>query len=136
MKKKLFKYSLTRISINTEKSYKTKYGSYSIKSKTQGLISIVHLENIRRKLSKQFKKNSTTHKFKIFIRCPIWKPYTAKPLLSRMGKGAGNISYWLTWIKIGFIFMEISTTLSHLVVNNIVKRAAKLFPIKLLLIKK
>jgi len=119
MQKKFFKFSLTRVSLNNEKQYKTKYGNYSIKSLTPGLITQKHLENVRRKLSKQFKRMNNTHKFKIFIRCPIWKPYTNKPLLSRMGKGAGGVAYWLAWIKVGFIFIDILTTLTFFFcINN------------------
>jgi len=70
MKKKIFKFALTRISFNVEKKYQTKYGNYSIKSLNNGLITQKHLENVRRKLSKQFKRTTNTHKFKIFIRCP------------------------------------------------------------------
>jgi len=71
MTKKLFKFSLKKKSSRKEKTYKTKYGNFSIKSLNQGLITQKHLENLRRKLSKQFKKLSFTNKFKLFIRCSI-----------------------------------------------------------------
>lgn len=90
-KKKFFKYPLDKLSFNREKKYKIKYGNYIIKTINQGLITQKHLENLRRKLSKQLKKVSTVGKSKIYIRNLLWKSYTAKPLLSRMGKGAGNI---------------------------------------------
>ena len=136
MKKKFFKYSLIKISSNSEKEYRIKYGNFSIKSVNQGLINKKHLENLRRKLSKQFKKINTGAKSKIFIKNLIWKPYTTKPLLSRMGKGAGNITNWKTWIKLNYNLVEINTTLSFFFVYKIVKKAKKLFPLNLVLTKK
>lgn len=136
MRKKLFKYSLKKKSFNTQKDYKSKYGNYSIKSLNTGLITQKHLENIRRKLSKQFKKLNSLYKFKIFIRCSLWKPYTAKPLLSRMGKGAGSITHWVAWITRGYIIMDILSILSFATVSKIVKKAIRLCPLKLILIKK
>lgn len=135
-KKKSFKYSLLKLSFNREKKYKIRYGNFSIKSTNQGLINQKHLENLRRKLSKQLKKFNISAKSKIYIRSPLWKPYTAKPLLSRMGKGAGNVVNWMAWVKLGYILIEITTSLSFFFVYKIVKKARKLFPLQLILTKK
>ena len=66
----------------------------------------------------------------------VWKPFTAKPLLSRMGKGAGVVSFWKALVKPGFFLLEIATTEPFFFVNNIVKKAILFFPLKCILSRK
>jgi len=63
------------------------YGFFGLQAKTSGILDIKQLENIRRIFIKISKRTA-----KIFIRVFFEKPKTAKPLLSRMGKGVGNIN--------------------------------------------
>lgn len=135
-KKKNHKYLLAHLSCNSNKEYRFLFGNFGIKSITPGLISSRHLENLRRKLSKQFKRLSNLNKSKFYIRVHLWKAFTSKPILSRMGKGAGVINNWMAFIKPGFLLLEILTTESNLVVYNIIKRAIISFPLKLVLVKK
>lgn len=134
--KKIYKYSLCKLSFRLAKLYNIIFGNYGIKSLQCGLISQKHIENVRRKLSKQFKKLNTINKTKIFIRFNVWKPYTCKPMLSRMGKGAGVITYWKALIRKGYILFELLSSENSRNVSNIVKRSIYCFPIKLLLLKK
>lgn len=67
-KKKNHKFKLVNISSNLNKEYKFLFGNYGIKSIAPGLISSKHLENLRRKLSKQFKRLSHINKSKLYIR--------------------------------------------------------------------
>lgn len=136
MKKKIHKYKLNKISSRLSTNYKIIFGNYAIKSLNNGLINSRHIENIRRKLSKQFKKLNNINKTKIFIKLNYWKPYTNKPMLSRMGKGAGTINKWQTFIRKGIIFIELSTIEKQKQVNFIVKKSIKNFPLKIIVIKK
>jgi ribosomal protein L16/L10AE len=67
-KKKIYKYSLDKLIFKQNKKYKLTSGNYGIKSITVGLINFNHLEVLRRKFSKQFKKLNKINKTKIFIR--------------------------------------------------------------------
>jgi large subunit ribosomal protein L16 len=134
--KKTYKFSLLKCSYYLNKRYKIIFGNFGLKSLNSGLVSQRHLENVRRKLSKQFKRLNSISKIKIYIRLYIWKAYTKKPMLSRMGKGAGVISYWKSFVKPGFIIFEILSYESFLIISNIVKRSLFNFPLKLILIKK
>jgi large subunit ribosomal protein L16 len=59
---------------------------------------------------------------------------TKKPLSSRMGKGKGSISHWVSIIKKGQIIFEISG-ISDIMANIIFNRCRKQLPLKLKLIK-
>ena len=134
-KKKIYKYALDRLSFKQNKKYKLIVGNFGIKSITVGLINFNHLEVLRRKFSKQFKKLNKINKTKIIIRVSNWKPFTKKPMLSRMGKGAGSIILWKAFIKAGFILFEIATTVLFYNVLSIFKKASRFFPLKLVLIQ-
>jgi len=91
LKKKTFKFDLNKISFNLAKKYRIIFGNYGIKSLTRGLIDHKNIESLRRKLSKQLKKINNLNRSKLFFRLSLWKSFTHKPMLSRMGKGAGTI---------------------------------------------
>ncbi len=136
MNKKQHKYKLNKTSYKLSRNYKITYGNFGVKSIYNGIINFRNIENLRRKLSKQLKKLNNINKTKIFIKLNNWKPYTNKPMLSRMGKGAGPITRWNTLIKKGIIFFELSTIEKQLQIKQIFKKAIRNFPIKLILVKK
>ena len=45
---------------------------------------------------------------KVWIRIFPDKPYTQKPPETRMGKGKGNVEYWVAVVKPGRVIFEIS----------------------------
>lgn len=136
MKKKIYKYKFNKKPSSISHNYRIIYGNFALKSVSNGLLNSRHIENLRRKLSKQFKKANNINKTKIFIKLTKWKPYTNKPMLSRMGKGAGPIAKWETFIEKGVTFIELSTTEKQNIVNIFLKRAIKNLPIKVILVKK
>jgi len=127
--------SLLKTSVNLNKNYGLIRGNYGLKSLDIGLIKYTHLEGVRRKISKQFKRLEKK-RFKIYIRIFIWKSYTKKPLLSRMGKGAGIIIKWVALVKKGVILLEILSNRPVSVVKLIVERSALYFPLKTVFIQK
>jgi large subunit ribosomal protein L16 len=79
------------------------FGYYGIKSLGYGILNATQIESIRRLVIRISKRN-----LKLIIRLYFYNPLTFKPLLSRMGKGVGNIKVWVAYIKIGSIFLEFS----------------------------
>jgi len=136
MWKKDFKYPYNKLSSTNFKKPKLLYGNYGVAVLNKGLITPNNIENLRRKLSKQFKLINSINKSKIFFRLPIWKSYTKKPMLSRMGKGSGNVVGWKALLKCGVIFMEILTVQLPPIMFKIFKRATKSFPLKLTICQK
>jgi len=62
------------------------FGFYGLKTLKAGVLKVTQLEVIRRILTRILKRGS-----KIYIRAFFIFPITKKPLLTRMGKGAGGI---------------------------------------------
>jgi large subunit ribosomal protein L16 len=136
MWKKVFKFPCNKLALINNTNSNILYGNYGVACLNQGFVTPNNIENLRRKLSKQFKRVSNINKSKIFFRLPIWKAYTKKPMLSRMGKGSGNIVGWKALLKVGVIFLELLTIQPRSVTFKIFKRAIKSFPLKLIIYPK
>ena len=63
---------------------------------------------------------------KIWIRVFPDKPVTAKPLEVRMGKGKGNVEYWVCQIQPGRVLYEIEGVTEELAREAFALAAAKL----------
>ncbi|BBA84686.1 50S ribosomal protein L16 [endosymbiont of Euscepes postfasciatus] len=106
------------------------FGSFAIVSMESGRITSFQIESTRRVITKILKKES-----KIWIRIFPDKPFTKKPLEVRMGKGKGNLEYWVSFIKPGSILYEIDNVDEKLA-NKSCKHASFKLPIKIILMKK
>ena len=85
------------------KANSIKFGTYGLKALTQGKLTASQIEAGRRALTSSMKR-----KGKIWIRAFPDYPITSKPTEVRMGKGKGNVNYWVCRIKPGKIIYEIS----------------------------
>ena len=63
---------------------------------------------------------------KVWIRVFPYKPYTKKPLEVRMGKGKGNVEYWVAPIQPGRMLFEISGCSENVAKEAMSLAAAKL----------
>ncbi len=97
------------------------FGKFGLKAITRGFISSKQIESARRVITRVLKKQGY-----IWIRIFPDKPMTKKPLEVRMGKGKGNVEYWVSVIKPGKILYELSG-----VNENLAKKAFKLASAKL-----
>ena len=79
-----------------------KFGTIGLKSIDSGIINARQIESARKIIKRKLKKNG-----KLWIRIFPHLPITNKPNESRMGKGKGNVSYWVARIKKGTILFEI-----------------------------
>lgn len=78
------------------------FGKFGIKSLSSGRLSAQVIEAARRTMTRKLRRNG-----KIWIRVFPDIPVTEKPAEVRMGKGKGNISYWVCRIKAGQILFEL-----------------------------
>lgn len=97
------------------------FGKYALKSINRGHISSKQIEAARRVITRSIKKQGF-----LWIRMFPDKPITKKPLEIRMGKGKGNVEYWVAVIKPGKILYELDGVSEY-----IAKRAFKLASAKL-----
>ena len=100
------------------------YGQIGLKVLSSYRLNSKQLKTLYNGLKKKMKR-----KGKLIINVFPQTPITKKPIEVRMGKGKGNVSYWVSKIKSGALLCEIST--SHLVYAKKVLNYARFrLPIK------
>ncbi len=78
------------------------FGEYGLKATGRGRITARQIEAARRAMTRRVKRVG-----KIWIRIFPDVPVTKKPLEVRMGKGKGNVEYWVAKIQPGKMLYEI-----------------------------
>ena len=79
------------------------FGKYGLKASTRGRITARQIEAARRAMTRYIKRGGT-----IWIRIFPDNPITKKPLETRMGKGKGNVEYWVALVQPGKMLYEMS----------------------------
>ncbi|MBN4050531.1 50S ribosomal protein L16 [Gammaproteobacteria bacterium AH-315-M22] len=97
------------------------FGEFGLKSTGRGRITARQIEAARRAMTRYIKRGG-----KIWIRIFPDKPITKKPLEVRMGKGKGNVEYWVSQIQPGRMLYEMEG-----VTEEIAREAFKLAAAKL-----
>ena len=100
---------------------KVSFGEYGLKATTRGRITSRQIEAARRAMTRYIKRGG-----KIWIRIFPDKPISKKPLEVRMGKGKGNVEYWVAQIQPGRMLYEMEG-----VVEEIAREAFRLAAAKL-----
>jgi len=103
---------------------KIRHGQFGIKAEEGGYITSKQIEAARKAIIKQIKRIG-----KIYIRIFPDLGVTNKPAETRMGKGKGNIAYWVAPVKRGKILFEVSGIPQDKAKEVLILGAAKL-PIK------
>ncbi|URJ25275.1 50S ribosomal protein L16 [Candidatus Blochmannia ocreatus (nom. nud.)] len=109
---------------------KINFGDFALKAVSRGRLKSCQIESARRAISRAIKRQG-----KIWIRIFPDKPITIKPLEVRMGKGKGNVEYWVSLIQPGKILYEINGVSKEIAFNAFKLGASKL-PIQTTLISK
>jgi large subunit ribosomal protein L16 len=103
------------------KSNTLKFGEIGLKAKISGVISARQIESARRVIVRKMKK-----KGKIWIRIFPDLPITAKPTESRMGKGKGTVSHWVSRVRSGTVLFEICGIPKHIAKEALKSGSSKL----------
>lgn len=77
------------------------FGDFGLKATTRGRLTARQIEAGRRALTHYIKRGG-----RVWIRIFPDKPVTKKPLEVRMGKGKGNVEYWVAVVKPGTVIYE------------------------------
>ncbi|MBS2634284.1 50S ribosomal protein L16, partial [Salmonella enterica subsp. enterica serovar 1,4,[5],12:i:-] len=99
-------------------------GTFGLKAVGRGSLTARQIEAARRAMTRAIKRQG-----KIWIRVFPDKPITEKPLEVRMGKGKGNVEYWVALIQPGKVLYEMDGVPEELAREAFKLAAAKL-PIK------
>ena len=100
---------------------KVSFGEFGLKSTGRGRITARQIEAARRAMTRHIKRGG-----KIWIRVFPDKPITKKPLEVRMGKGKGNVEYWVTLVQPGRVLYEMEGVSEQLAREAFELAAAKL----------
>ncbi|MCZ6669348.1 MAG: 50S ribosomal protein L16 [Gammaproteobacteria bacterium] len=80
---------------------KVSFGEYGLKAVGRGRITARQIEAARRAMTRHIKRGG-----KIWIRVFPDVPVSKKPLEVRMGKGKGNVEYWVCKVQPGRVLYE------------------------------
>lgn len=97
------------------------FGEYGIKATSRGRLTARQIEAARRTITRKVKRGG-----KLWIRVFPDKPISKKPLEVRMGKGKGNVEYWVALVQPGTVLYEIEGVPEPLAREAFALAAAKL----------
>jgi large subunit ribosomal protein L16 len=109
---------------------KVSFGEFGLKATARGRITARQIEAARRTITRTVKRGG-----KLWIRVFPDKPISKKPLEVRMGKGKGNVEYWVAQIQPGRMLYEIEGVPEELAREAFSLAAAKL-PVKTTFVKR
>jgi large subunit ribosomal protein L16 len=98
------------------------FGDYGLKALEPGWVTARQIEAARRAIVREMRRRG-----KFWIRIFPDKPVTRKPAETRMGKGKGNVEYWVAVVRPGRIMFEIGGGLP----DDVAKEALRLAQYKL-----
>ena len=103
---------------------KITYGEYGIVATEPAWITANQIEAARVAMTRYIKRGG-----KVWIKIFPDKPVTAQPAETRMGKGKGNLEYWVAVVKPGRVMFEISGV-SEEIAKEALRLAMHKLPIK------
>lgn len=109
---------------------KVSFGEYGLKAIGRGRLTARQIEAARRAMTRHIKRGG-----KIWIRVFPDKPITNKPLEVRMGKGKGNVEYWVAPIQPGRVLYEVEGVSEELA-REAFELAARKLPVKTTFVKR
>jgi len=106
------------------------FGEFALKATTHGFVTARQIEAARRAITRHVKRGG-----KLWIRVFPDKPVTKKPVEVRMGKGKGNVEYWVAPIQPGRVMYEIEGV-SELIAREAFRLAAAKLSVQTTFIKR
>ena len=106
------------------------FGAIGLKAVERGRMTARQIEAARRAMTRHIKRGG-----KIWIRVFPDKPISKKPLEVRMGKGKGNVEYWVAQIKPGKVLYEMEGVSDQVAIEALNLAAAKI-PFKTTIVKR
>lgn len=104
-----------------QRGNKVSFGDFGLKAVGRGRLTSRQIEAARRAITRKVKRGG-----KLWIRVYPDKPISKKPLEVRMGKGKGNVEYWVALIQPGRVLYEIEGISEELAREAFQLAAAKL----------
>lgn len=106
------------------------FGEYGLQAVEPAWLTAAQIEAARVTMSRKLKKVG-----RLFLRVFPDKPVTKKPAETRMGKGKGNVEFWVAVVKRERIMFEVSG-LDEATAKEVLQSAAYKLPMKTRFVKK
>lgn len=107
------------------------FGDFGLKALEPGWITSRQIEAARRAIVRAMRRRG-----KFWIRIYPDKPVTKRPAETRMGKGKGNVEYWVAVVKPGRIMFEVGGGLSDDISIEALRLAQYKLPIKTKIVRR
>ena len=107
-----------RMKGKAQRGAEVQFGDYGLQALEPGWVTARQIEAARRAIVRAMKRRG-----KIWIRIFPDKPYTQKPAETRMGKGKGNVEYWVAVVKPGRVMFELGGGLPEDVAHEALRLA-------------
>jgi large subunit ribosomal protein L16 len=104
-----------------ERGSKVSFGEFGLKATGRGRLTARQIEAARRVITRRIKRGG-----KVWIRVFPDKPITQKPLEVRMGKGKGNVEFWVAQVQPGRVLYEMEGVPEEVAREAFTLAAAKL----------
>jgi len=101
------------------------FGDFGLLALEPGWVTARQIEAARRAIVRALRRRG-----KVWIRIFPDKPVTKKPAETRMGKGKGNVEYWVAVVKPGRIMFEVGGGVPEELAKEALKLAQYKFYIK------
>lgn len=118
------KQSRGRMKGQATRGNKITYGEYGIVAMEPSWVRSNQIEAARIAMTRYIKRGG-----KVWIKIFPDKPVTAQPAETRMGKGKGNLEYWVAVVKPGRVMFEIAGV-SEEVAREALRLAVHKLPVK------
>ena len=109
---------------------KVNYGEYGLQALEGAWITSNQIEAARIAMTRYIKRGG-----KVWIKIFPDKPISTKPIGTRMGKGKGNVEYWVAAVKPGRVMFEMSGV-SEEIAREALRLAMNKLPIKAKFVKR
>ena len=106
------------------------FGEYGLQAVESAWLTAQQIEAVRVTISRKLKKIG-----KLYLRVFPDKPVTKKPAETRMGKGKGNVEFWVAVVKRERVIFEIAG-LDEAAAKEVFKAAAYKLPMKTKFVKR
>lgn len=106
------------------------FGEFGLKAVERGRLTARQIEAARRAMNRHIRRGG-----KIWIRVFPDKPVTTKPIEVRMGKGKGNVEYWVAKVQPGSMIYEMEGVPRD-VAREAFRLAASKLPVKTVFVER
>lgn len=107
------------------------FGDYGLLALEPGWVTARQIEAARRAMVRAMRRRG-----KVWIRIFPDKPVTQKPAETRMGKGKGNVEFWVAVVKPGRVMFEVGGELPSDIALEALRLAQYKLPIKTKIVKR